>query len=113
MDSILNSIKQQIGITNECVEFDESLIIHINSAFFVLNQLGVGPEDPFSITDSSTSWSDFLNGDTSIEAVKTYMALKVQLLFDPPSSSALLDAKNRQLSEFEWRLNISAELKTS
>lgn len=109
MDSILNSIKKQIGISPECTDFDDNIIMHINSVFFILFQLGVGPPMPFSIKDSSTVWTDFIQGSSTLEAVKSYMSLKVQLLFDPPSSSALTDAKNRQISELEWRLNVSAE----
>ena len=109
MDSILNSIKKQIGIVPECTDFDDNIIMHINSVFFTLFQLGVGTASPFSIHDSSAVWTDFLTAGTNMEAVKSYMSLKVQLLFDPPSSSALADAKNRQISELEWRLNVVAE----
>lgn len=109
MDSILNSIKKQIGITPECTDFDDSIIMHINSVFFILFQLGVGPAAPFSIRDSSSVWTDFMPEISTLEAVKSYMYLKVQLLFDPPSSSALTEAKNRQISELEWRLNVAAE----
>lgn len=109
MESILDSIKKQIGITPECTDFDDSLIAHINSAFFILSQLGVGPAVPFTITDKTAIWTDFIPEISSLEAVKSYMYLKVQLLFDPPTSSAIADAKNRQISEFEWRLNVAAE----
>lgn len=109
MDSILDSIKEQIGITPECTDFDNIIITHINSAFFTLSQLGVGPAVPFTITDKTAVWTDFMPEISNFQAVKSYMYLKVQLLFDPPTSSAIADAKNRQISEFEWRLNVAAE----
>lgn len=109
MDSILDSIKKQIGITSECTDFDDVIIAHINSVFFTLSQLGVGPAVPFSITDKTATWTDFMPDISNFQAVKSYMYLKVQLLFDPPSGSAIADAKNRQISELEWRLNVAAE----
>ena len=77
----------------------------------ILNQLGVGPSEGFSITDKSAKWVDFLSGNSQIESVKTYMAMKVRLLFDPPLSSAVMECINRSISEFEWRLNAAAEIK--
>lgn len=109
MESILDSIKKQIGITPECTDFDDNLIMHINSVFFILAQLGIGPAEQFSISDNTAVWNDFIPAYSNLEAVKSYMYLKVQLLFDPPSSSAIADAKNRQISELEWRLNVAAE----
>lgn len=109
MDSILTSIKKLLGITEEYEHFDQDLIIHINSVFMILNQLGVGPAKTFSITDSSSIWSDFTSDNTEIESVKTYVYLKVRMIFDPPTSSAVIEAMNRQISEFEWRLNVAAE----
>lgn len=110
MESILNSVKNQIGIVDECTDFDKNLIMHINSVFFILWQLGVGPSKPFSITNETSIWSDFIPEGQNIEAVKSYVYLKVQLLFDPPSSSALMEAKNRQISELEWRLNAEVDI---
>lgn len=112
MDSILNSIKKLLGITEEYTHFDNDLIMHINSVFMTLNQLGVGPSEGFAITGSYETWNDFVEEDQRLDAVKSYIYLKVRLLFDPPTSSAVLDAINRQISEFEWRLNIAAESRT-
>lgn len=109
MESILDSVKKQIGITPECTDFDDNLIMHINSVFFILAQLGIGPAEQFFIKDNTAIWTDFIPEYSNLEAVKSYMYLKVQLLFDPPTSSAIADAKNRQISEFEWRLNVAAE----
>ena len=105
VDSILNSIKKLLGITEEYEHFDHDLIIHINSVFMILNQLGVGPNDGFKITDKTNTWDEFISGDQNIESVKTYMYLKVKMMFDPPSSSIIAEAMNKQISELEWRLN--------
>lgn len=113
MESILTSIKKLLGITAEYTHFDTDLIVHINSVLMVLNQLGVGPEEGFFIEDESSSWIDFLGDNTKIELVKTYVYLKVKLLFDPPLSSAAIDSTNRLISEFEWRLNAAVDPKKS
>lgn len=109
MDSILTSIKKLLGITEEYEHFDQDLIMHINSVFMILNQLGVGPAEGFSIAGKTETWDEFTGNDLSVESVKTYMHLKVKLLFDPPTSSAVLDSMNRMISELEWRLNVAAD----
>ena len=111
MDSILTSIKKLLGITKEYQHFDDDLIMHINSVFLVLTQLGVGPSEGFLIEDASAEWSDFLEDPTKLQLVKSYMFLKVKLLFDPPLSSAVIEATNRMISEFEWRLTVAADTK--
>ena len=108
MESILNSVKQLLGINEEDTHFDLDIIIHINSIFATLNQMGVGPETTFSITDESTIWSEFTDEDVDFSNVKTYMFLKVKLIFDPPASSSVLSAIERQISELEWRLTVRA-----
>ncbi len=109
MDSILTSIKKLLGIAEEYEHFDSDLIMHINSVFMVLNQLGVGPAEGFSITDKTETWEDFTQNNLMIQSVKSYVYLKVRLLFDPPSSSAVMESINRQISELEWRLNLSVD----
>lgn len=109
MESILTSIKKLLGIEKDYQHFDADLIMHINSVFLVLTQLGVGPKEGFMIEDDSMEWIDFLDDPTQLQAVKSYMHLKVKLLFDPPLSSAVIESMNRLISEFEWRLNIGAE----
>lgn len=109
MESILTSIKKLLGITEAYKHFDTDLIIHINSALSVLNQLGVGPSEGFVVENEFTSWNDFISDNTQIEMVKSYVYLKVKLIFDPPQSSAVMEAYNRQISEFEWRLNVAVE----
>lgn len=111
MESILTSVKKMLGITEEYEHFDADLIMHINSVFSIINQLGVGPSEGFMITDKSMVWSDFISDEAKLQIVKSYMYLKVKLLFDPPLGSAVIEAMNRQISEFEWRLNAVADYK--
>lgn len=109
-NSILNCIKKLLGIDAEYDIYDSDIIVYINSVFLTLSQLGVGPTKPFHIEDSSSTWYDFLGEDRyDLEAVKTYIYLKVRLIFDPPSSSFVLDAINSLIKEQEWRLNIQVE----
>lgn len=107
-ESILTSVKKKLGIAEDYTHFDEDIIMDINSVFLILHELGVGPEG-FTIDDSSTTWTDYLGDDTNLETVKSYMALKVQMIFDPPLSSAVAEAKNQMIKEMEWRLNVAAE----
>lgn len=110
MDSILMSVKKMLGVDPKYEYFDDDLIMHINSVFMILTQLGVGPKEGFVITDVNDTWTNFLGDDkTRLTAVKSYMHAKVKLLFDPPSSSAQLDSLNRVASEFEWRLNVAVD----
>lgn len=111
MDNILSSIKKLLGIPTEETAFDSDIIMHINSVFMILNQLGIGPTDGFTISDDYALWSDFIPDGQNIELVKSYMYMKVRLMFDPPSSSAVLSAMEKSISEFEWRLNVQAETK--
>lgn len=109
MDSILTSIKKLLGITEEYENFDQDIIMHINSAFMILNQLGVGPKSGFSISDKSSTWDEFIPENSNLEAVKTYVHLKVKLMFDPPLSSTVIEAIKTQINELEWRLNVSVD----
>ena len=110
-DSILTSVKKLLGITEECTDFDADIIMHINSALMILTQIGVGPSEGFFIEDKTDFWDDFIEDIEQLEAVKTYVYMRVRLMFDPPSSSAVMDAMNRTISELEWRLNLAAESK--
>lgn len=109
MESILTSIKKQLGLTEEYTPFDDQIIIHINSTFMVLNQLGVGPPEGFYIEDDYATWSDYLGDPVKLQMVKTYMGHKVRLLFDPPSSSTHMNAITQVINEFEWRLNVAVD----
>ena len=105
-DSILNTTKKLLGIAEENTEFDLDIILHINSVFTILTQLGVGPSKGFFITDGSATWSDFIPEGEMMEAVKSYMGCKVRMLFDPPTSSATMQALQNMCNELEWRLNV-------
>lgn len=109
MESILTSIKKLLGISEEYEHFDNDLIMHINTVFLVLTQIGVGPKEGFIIEDASYQWADFIEDSVQLQAVKTYMYLRVKLLFDPPLSSAVIESTNRMISEYEWRLRLAAE----
>ena len=110
MESILTSIKKHLGITEEDTNFDADIIMHINTVFMILNQLGVGPEKCFTIEDDVATWSDFVPRNLNIEMIKSYMFMKVKLMFDPPASSTVMQSMNQAISELEWRLNTDAEL---
>ena len=110
MESILTSVKKLLGIPKEYEHFDADLIMHINSVFMILTQLGVGPAEGFTIMDEDATWDEFIQDKKTIESVKSYMYLKVKLLFDSNTlSSAVIESMNRLISEFEWRLNVAAD----
>lgn len=106
--SILETIKKLVGIDKEYGVFDIDLVVAINSALSILNQLGVGPTKSFSITGPDETWEDFFKDSTDIELAKSYIYLRTRLLFDPPSTGVLHEAIERQISEFEWRLMVQA-----
>lgn len=109
MESILTSIKKLLGIEEEYTQFDADIIMHINTVFLNLTQLGVGPSEGFLIEDDSAIWEDFIGDSSQLQAVKTYMYLKVKLLFDPPLSSSVTESMNRMIAELEWRLNVAVD----
>lgn len=109
MESILTSIKKLLGIAADYEQFDTDIIIHINSAFSTLTQLGVGPSGGFVIQDETSTWSDFTADDPKLEFVKTYIYLKVRLVFDPPTTGSVIEAIKQNISEYEWRLMIAAD----
>lgn len=108
-DSILDSIKKVLGILPDYLVFDQDVIMHTNSAFSTLNQLGIGPELGFTIENKDPVWADFIGTDKRLSSVKTYVYLRVRLLFDPPQTSYLIQSMNEQLRELEWRLNVKHE----
>lgn len=109
MESILTSIKKLLGIASEFTEFDADIIMHINTVLMVLTQLGIGPSEGFVIEDDMATWYDLIPDYRKHQAVKTYIYLKVKLVFDPPLSAAAITAINEAIKEYEWRLNVSAE----
>lgn len=110
--SILTSIKKLLGIAEEDTSFDQDIIMHINSVFAILAQLGVGSSDGFSIEDDGAVWSDFLGSAANLELVKSYVYMKVRLMFDPPTSGIVTEAINKSISELEWRINVTVDPKT-
>lgn len=109
MDSILLDIKEKIGPSADYEAFDTDIVDAINTAFGVLTQLGVGPEDGFFISDDSATWTDFSSDTVVIGLVKTYIYNKVRLIFDPPINSFVLSAMEKQNEELEWRLNVQVD----
>lgn len=109
MESILDSVKKALGIAADYTEFDVDIILHINSAFSTLHQLGVGPSEGFEIENSTTTWDAFLLNDKRYNFVKQYVYSKVRIMFDPPTIASVLDAMNRSVTELEWRINVVRE----
>lgn len=107
--SILISTKKILGIAADYTAFDLDIITHINAAFSTLTQLGVGPADGFMIEDESAEWYDYIENDVQLNTIKSYVFLKVRQLFDPPTTSYLITAVEKQIQEFEWRLNVNRE----
>lgn len=109
-EKILSSIKKLLGLNDGVTVFDTDIVIHINTVFANLTQMGVGPQDDegknigFRISTGNEVWGDFTDDDILIDNVKTYVYIKVKMIFDPPTSSALIDAYNAQAKELEWRL---------
>lgn len=108
-NSILTSTKKILGIDEAYTAFDLDIVVHINSVFSTLNQLGIGPVEGFMIEDATPTWDAFLGTDPRMNNVRTYMYLCVRLLFDPPTTSYLIDALNAQKRELEVRMNIYRE----
>ena len=108
-DSILDSTKKVLNLDADYTSFDQDIIMHINAAFSTLNQLGVGPQSGFMIEDNEAVWFDFLAGDLRLNNVKTYVYLRVRMLFDPPTIGYLVDAMQKQIDELEWRINVQRE----
>ena len=117
INSILTSVKKMLGIAEEYDAFDDDIIMHINSVFLTLKQMGVGPTTGFRIDDAGETWENYIPTEDNPEnielqsAVKTYMHLKVKLLFDPPLNSSVMEATKQMINELEWRLNVQAESK--
>lgn len=107
-NSILLSVKKLLGIPYDYTHFDVDIIMHINSVLLILAQLGVGPNIPFQITGAEEKWTDFIPED-AVPTVKSYLGLRVRLLFDPPMSGSVMKAFEDQIQEFEWRMNVFVE----
>lgn len=108
-DSILENIKQLLGGLDGCDQFDTDIIIHINTALSILTQLGVGPKTGFAIRDKTAVWSDFIPEDEGLEMIKTYVFMKVKLVFDPPLNATVLNSMKESIKEYEWRINVMVD----
>lgn len=111
-NSILNSTKKILGIDPSYTMFDLDILTHINAVFSTLEQLGIGPEGGFFIEDERATWQQFLTTPEELamlNAVRAYMYLKVRMGFDPPTTSYLIDSMERQINQYEWRLNVARE----
>ncbi len=106
--SILNDIKKLLGISEDCKDFDTDLVLHINTVFMILGQLGVG-DKLFVISGPDNKWNEYLSDGDDLEAVKTYIHLKVKLIFDPPLNAAIVAAIQETIKELEWRLNVQVD----
>lgn len=107
--SILDSVKKSLNLADDYTPFDEEIIMHINSVFSTLNELGLGPDEGFMIEDKEPTWDAFLGSDPRLNSVKTYVYLRVKLLFDPPNTGFTTAAIERQIEQLEWRLNVQRE----
>lgn len=110
IDSILDTTKKSLGLGPEYDVFDPDIIMHINTVFVTLNQLGIGPPEGFMIEDDEATWNTFLGDDVRLNSVKTYMSLSVRMLFDPPATSFLMASYEKQIQQIEWRLSIHHDL---
>lgn len=108
-ESVLTSTKKVLGLAKEYTAFDEDILMHINSAFSVLQQLGVGPDEGIFVEDDGNTWDEITSDLNALHMVRSYIFLKVQLLFDPPNTSFVLDAKQNQIKEMEWRISTVRE----
>ena len=111
-NSILTSVKKLIGFAEDYTAFDDDLLIHINSVFSTLTQLGIGPVEGFMIEDATATWDDYITAgvpENELNSVRTYVFLKLRLAFDPPTSSYFIASMEKQIGELEWRLNVSRE----
>jgi hypothetical protein len=110
VDSILNTIKKLLGIDITDDSFDTDIMVHTNSAILSLSQMGIGPKNGFIVTSDVEVWDNYIDSSTiNLEGVKTYLYLKVKLLFDPPANSTTIDAFNKSIAELEWRMMLAVE----
>ncbi|AWN05871.1 hypothetical protein SEA_CRICKO_5 [Streptomyces phage CricKo] len=107
--SILTQTKKLLGLVEDDTSYDIDIVIHINTVFATLNELGIGPAEGFMIEDKTTTWDAFLGAGPLYNAVKTYMYLRLRLIFDPPTTSYGLESFKEQIKEFEWRMNVIRE----
>ena len=108
-ESILDSIKSLLPIDKDITDFDGDLIVLINSSLSRLLQLGVG-EKPFRIEGSSETWSQLLNKEEYLDAVKEVVFIDVKMVFDPPTSSVVMEALKAIRNEDMYRITTQIEI---
>lgn len=108
-DSILITIKKMLGLDSDYTPFDTEVMVHINSVFSLLAQLGAAPSEGFYIDGAEEKWSDYFPDPSAAQLIKTYIYLKVRLLFDPPATSFVIASMEKQIQEYEWRINVMAD----
>lgn len=108
-ESILNTIKTMIGLSPDDAEFNTDILVFVNSALMTLRQIGIGPQNGFSVSDSTQTWSEFIEDIRYYESVKSYIYLKVRLMFDPPATSYVSEQMKTEIQEIEWRLKVEKE----
>jgi len=106
---ILISVKKVLGLPEADTSFDVDITMHINTVLATLTQVGIGPAEGFMIEGAADTWDAFIGNDKRLNAVRTYVYLRVRLLFDPPQTSFVIDSMQKQIQEFEWRLNVQRE----
>lgn len=110
MDSILNSIKKLCGISEEDDSFDVDIIIHINSALMILNEIGIGPDGGYYIESADETWDQYVPDNRFIsKAIQSFVYIKVKLVFDPPASPTVVDALTSSADEYASRIRDWAE----
>lgn len=109
MNSVLDSVKDYLGISPDILVFDSTIKMHINNSFVILHQIGVGPTEGFVIQSNVETWDDYTPTKFDQEAVKNYIYMKVKVSFDPPTSSFVLTSLENQIRELEWRLKVKSE----
>lgn len=109
MNSILDSIKKMLGLEPDYKAFDMDIVMLINSALLSLNQIGVGPETGFTVADDKQTWDEFIGGRQDVDAVISYVYMRVKMIFDPPSSSSAMEAMKQTVEMLEWRINVQVE----
>lgn len=107
--SILTSTKKTLGIADDYTAFDDDIIMHINTVFSTLNQLGIGPAEGFEILDKNDLWAEFIGLDIRLNNIKSYIYMRVRLMFDPPSTSYMITSMQNQIEQLEWRINTQRE----
>lgn len=112
-ESILESVKGTLGIPEMYQHFDQQILFHLNSVLAILPQLGVGPKEGFVVCNDLETWRDLIGDVTDPNRflyVKSYVCLRVRLLFDPPTSSGGVEAMERQMRELEWRITVTHDI---